>query len=164
MKGVRNLYRTIEHAERATFRDSQPQPTAPVLPKRKRSQITSWRAEPSRPQHSGEVQINRREVLMTSIGVIVKALKITASIDPAELAALPDQPKDASRVKLAVTCDGVAWTAEVAGKSFRKALGVIREHGADSIFCSLQGKLKGREIVDCGLTAGPKIKPQEAQK
>jgi len=57
----------------------------------------------------------------------------------------------------AVGCDGVRYTANIATKSLRKAQNTINANGAEKIFAVLQGKLKGHEIIECGLVAQVKI-------
>jgi hypothetical protein len=54
-------------------------------------------------------------------------------------------------------------TADIATKSLRKAKATITASGAENVFVMVQGKLKGNEIIDCGLVAQVKTpKPVEA--
>jgi hypothetical protein len=98
---------------------------------------------------------------MDNLAIAAKTLKVTVPIDATALAALPDPRPGTDRVALAITCDGATFTASIAAKSLRKARSAIIQHGAEGVFCQVQGKLKGREIVECGLVAQLKAKPQE---
>jgi hypothetical protein len=68
------------------------------------------------------------------------------------IAALP-VPGGQERCQLAVTCEGKVYTADIATKSLRKAKGTISANGTENVFVMVQGKLKGKEIVECGLVA-----------
>ena len=59
-----------------------------------------------------------------------RALKVTIVLDSAEVAALA-VPDGQPRVTLRVNVGGRIVSAEVASKSLRKAIGPIRETGAD---------------------------------
>jgi hypothetical protein len=81
-----------------------------------------------------------------------RALKVTVVLDPAEIGALavPGQP----RVALRVNAGGRVVSAEVASKSLRKAISLIRETGADGCVVLLQGKLAADNAVqECGIVA-----------
>jgi hypothetical protein len=43
--------------------------------------------------------------------------------------------------------------ADIATKSLRKAKSTIAANGAEHVFAMVQGKLKGNEIIECGLVA-----------
>jgi hypothetical protein len=52
--------------------------------------------------------------------------------------------------------------ADIATKSLRKAKATISANGTENVSVLVQGKLKGNEIVDCGLVAQAKTpKPVE---
>jgi hypothetical protein len=90
--------------------------------------------------------------------ISAKSVKVTVPLDPAEIKALPPL-HDQDRVKLAVSCDGRLYTADIATKSLRKAKSTINASGVENIFCMIHGKLQGNEIVECGLVAQVKVKP-----
>jgi hypothetical protein len=68
-----------------------------------------------------------------------------------EVRALPDPGGQASRCQLAITCEGKVYIADVATKSLRKAKSTISANGVENVFAMVQGKLKGNEIIECGL-------------
>ena len=73
-------------------------------------------------------------------------------LDPAELVALADPTT--SRITLRVQVDGRVVSAEIAGKSLRKAKAAIAEHGAANVATIVQGKLvAGDVVVEAGLVA-----------
>jgi hypothetical protein len=82
-------------------------------------------------------------------------VKVTIPLDPAAIAMLP--LPDRERVELVVSCDGQRYTANIATKSLRKTKNTIAANNADAVFVMLQGKLKGDEIVECGLVGQIKI-------
>jgi hypothetical protein len=69
-----------------------------------------------------------------------------------EVRTLPD-PGGQARCLLAIICDGKVYTADIATKALRKARSTISANGAEKVFVLIQGKLKGNEIVECGLVA-----------
>jgi hypothetical protein len=93
-----------------------------------------------------------RDTPMTRLTVTARALKVTVPLDVAEIAGLPD-PGGQARCQLAITCEGKIYTADIATKSLRKAKATIAASGAENVFAMVQGKLKGNEIVECGLVA-----------
>lgn len=81
-----------------------------------------------------------------------RAIKVTLVLDPAELVALADPTT--SRITLRVQVDGRVVSAEIAGKSLRKAKAAIAEHGAANVATIVQGKLvAGDVVVEAGLVA-----------
>jgi len=103
-----------------------------------------------------------RNLSMTRLTLNARALKITVPLDAMEVRTLPD-PGGQARCQLAITCDGKVYIADIATKALRKAKATIAASGADNVFVLVQGKLKGNEIVDCGLVAQVKTpKPVEA--
>ena len=89
---------------------------------------------------------------MSQLTLTARALKITVPLDPVEVRAL-HIPDNQTRARLAITCEGKTYTADIATKALRKAKGVISANGAENVFVMVQGKLKGNEIVECGLVA-----------
>ena len=81
-----------------------------------------------------------------------RALKVTVPLDAAEIAALP-APDGQARSRLAITCEGKIYAADIATKSLRKAKATIAASGVGNVFALVQGKLKDNEIVECGLVA-----------
>ena len=95
---------------------------------------------------------------MARLTLAARALKVTVPLDVAEVAALPD-PGGQARSQLAITCEGKVYTADIATKSLRKAKSTISANGTENVFAMVQGKLKGSEIIECGLVAQVKTKP-----
>ena len=57
--------------------------------------------------------------------------------------------------------DGVV-TADLAAKSVRRAIAVVREHGSEAVAAIVQGRLVGSQITEAGLAVQPKVpKPVE---
>ena len=85
-----------------------------------------------------------------------KALKVTLVLDATELAALPDPT--AARIVLQISvAGGRTVSADIAGKSLRKAKATIAEHGPDNVAVVLQGKLMdGNVVAEAGLVAQSK--------
>ena len=94
-----------------------------------------------------------------------RALKVTAVLDPAEVAALPDP--STGRTVLRIQVAGRTVTADVAGKALRKAKATIAQHGPSEVAVLVQGKLVGESVLEAGLVAqvkAPKAAPSpEAQ-
>jgi hypothetical protein len=88
---------------------------------------------------------------MTQLTLTARALKITIPLDAAEIARL--RAPDETRVLLAINCEGKTYTADITTKSLRKAKGVISANRAENVFAMVQGKLRGNEIIECGLVA-----------
>jgi hypothetical protein len=166
---MRDLGKTIDYIERGMLRGLDRKP-ASALPKGmvSKPQIRAWRApvtaSDTRPVRFEQVfkpkdkpakdtsRDTSRDTHMTRLTLSARALKITVPLDAAEVKALPD-PGGQARCQLAVTCDGKVYTADIATKSLRKARATIAASGAENVFVMVQGKLKGNEIIDCGLVA-----------
>lgn len=88
---------------------------------------------------------------MTKLSVTARAIKVSVPLDPAAVAMLPAPDQD--RVELTVGCEGQRYATSISAKSLRKAKSTIAANGADAVFVLLQGKLKGHEIIECGLVA-----------
>jgi hypothetical protein len=71
---------------------------------------------------------------------------------PVEVRAL-HIPDNQTRARLAITCEGRTYTADIATKALRKAKGTIAANRVENVFAMVQGKLKGNEIIECGLVA-----------
>jgi hypothetical protein len=98
----------------------------------------------------------------TQLTLTARSIKVTVQLDPAEIKALPSL-HDQERVKLEVACEGKLYSADIATKSLRKAKATISANGTENVFGMVQGKLKGNEIVECGLVAQVKTpKPTTA--
>jgi hypothetical protein len=100
---------------------------------------------------------------MTKLTLSARALKITVPLDAMEVRALPDPGGQASRCQLAIACEGKIYIADIATKALRKAKSTISANGVENVFVLIQGKLKGNEIIECGLVAQVKApKPAPA--
>jgi hypothetical protein len=87
--------------------------------------------------------------MTTRLTLTARTIKVTVPLNAAEVKALP--ASDESRCQLAIACEGKVYTADIATKSLRKAKGTISANGAANVFVMVQGKLRGNEIVECGL-------------
>jgi hypothetical protein len=102
----------------------------------------------------------------------VKGVKINTLLPPAELVGLvPPEPQPAGNPVVDVEIEGsaIVMRATLNGKSVRRALKVIAEHGPDGVNAILQGNLKpaatpgGPFVLDAaGLTVTPKTPRPEA--
>jgi hypothetical protein len=188
---MRDLYKSIDYIERGMLRGLDRKPASPPKGMVSRPSIRAWRAPvtassakvvypveqvfrprtiPARRENSetkdkltkDTSRDTSRDTHMTRLTLSARALKITIPLDAAEVAALPD-PGGQARCQLAIACEGKVYTADIATKALRKAKGVIGANGAENVFVMVQGKLKGNEIIDCGLVAQVKTpKPVEA--
>jgi hypothetical protein len=102
----------------------------------------------------------------------VKGLKINTLLSPGALPAdlVPPEPQPAGNpvIELALEGSSLVVQASLNGKSVRRALKVIAEHGPEHVNVVLQGMLKpaatpgGPFILDAaGLAATPKIAKAE---
>ena len=174
---MRDLGKTLDYIERGMLRGLDRKPASALLLKRPKPQIRAWRAPVTasnakvvypeqvfRPKDKlkDTSRDTSRDTHMTRLTLSARALKITIPLDAMEVRTLPD-PGGQARCLLAITCDGKVYTADIATKSLRKARATIAANGAENVFAMVQGKLKGNEIVDCGLVAQVKTpKPVEA--
>jgi hypothetical protein len=104
--------------------------------------------------------------------IAVKGLKVTTLVPPSVLSGLvPPEPQPAGNptLDLEVEGGGLAVRAVLNGKSVRKILRLIAEHGADSVNVVLQGTMKpqngreGRYLLEAaGLSATIKTPKPEA--
>jgi hypothetical protein len=85
-----------------------------------------------------------------------KSIKVVVVLDPGEVAALPE-PK-ADRVTLRVRAGNQNVSADIAGKSVRKARATIKEHGPDGVAVFIQGKFEpGGVIAEAGIVVQVKM-------
>jgi hypothetical protein len=98
----------------------------------------------------------------------VKGLKINTLLPPAALPGdlVPPEPQPAGQVTIELALEGspLIVRASLSGKSVRRALKVIAEHGPENVNVVLQGNLKpaatpgGPFLLDgAGLAATPKV-------
>jgi hypothetical protein len=90
-----------------------------------------------------------------------RALKCTVVLDPAEVAqivAADGKP----RVVIGIRLPDRRVSADLNARSFRKALSAINEYGSDGVAVVIQGKLAGDAIIEAGIVAQPKVRPQTA--
>jgi hypothetical protein len=150
---MRDLNKSIAYVERGLLRGLDRKVAS--LPKGMVSKppIRAWRA----PASAADVVYPIEQVFrpkakpMPQLTLTARALKVTVPLDPAEIASMPASGQE--RIKLAIACEGKLYTADIATKSLRKAQATIAASGAVNVFAMVQGKLKGSEIVECGLVA-----------
>jgi hypothetical protein len=85
---------------------------------------------------------------------------VAVALDPIAVGVLP--LPNQTRVELVVDCDGQRYTANISTKSLRKTKNTIAANNVDAVFVMLQGRLKGSEIIECGLVA--QVKTTKATK
>jgi ribosomal protein L28 len=126
--------------------------------KTKSPTIRTWRAPTSNHSQYPEPKarsVFREKINMTTLSVTARAMKVLVPLDPAAVGMLPTPNQE--RVELVVSCDGQQYTTSISAKSLRKTKNVISANGASAVFVMLQGKLKGHEIVEGGITAQVKV-------
>jgi hypothetical protein len=107
-----------------------------------------------------------------SAKLVVKGIKITVVLPPAALPVdlVPPEPLPAGDPVLDLELEGGSFTvrAKFNGKSYRRALKVIAEHGADGTTAIIQGGLRppaapgGPFVLDsAGLAVTPKASKPE---
>jgi hypothetical protein len=160
---MRDLGKTIDYIERGLLLGLERKAVPP--PKEKpRPSIRAWRA----PATAAEVRYPVEQIFRPNTGrlkdpgspgekrdqltVTARALKITVPLDVAEVAALP-APDGQARSQLTITCEGKSYIADISTKALRKARGTILANDVENVFVMIQGKLKGTEIIECGLVA-----------
>jgi hypothetical protein len=178
----RDLNKSIEQIERATWKvDARPAPAVKVT--RPPRSPTAWRADDARPRETLFARNNvrkeakamtadqrpetlfpgnnvRRETAAmtpdqrpaTSAKLTAKSLKVVVPLDAGEVLEVGVSEGQA-RVHFKINSDMGELRAETAAKSVRRAQALIREKGADAVFCMLQGRLVRGEITECGLSA-----------
>jgi hypothetical protein len=152
---MRDVNRVIEHIERTVTRNlDAPSARPPDLHRSRKPAIRAWRAPAGDSSQYAEAKkrsVFKEKTRMNTLSVTARAIKVSVPLDPAAVGALsvPNQ----ERVELTVSCDGRSYAANVAAKSLRKVKTAISANGAEVMFVMLQGKLKGNEIIECGITA-----------
>jgi hypothetical protein len=158
---IRDINRALEHVERVMARaldESSAKPPKKEISRTRSPTIRAWRAPASnhfQPLEPKAQFVSREKISMTKLAVTARAVKVTIPLDAAAVGMLPTPSQE--RVELAVGCDGLRYAASISTKSLRKAKSTISANGADAVFVMLQGKLKGSEIIECGLVAQVKI-------
>jgi hypothetical protein len=155
---MRDLFKTIEHVERAAARGLERPAAMPE--KRPKPSSRVWRA-PATDTRYPEQTFKRKDEPMAKL--TTRALKVTAVLDAAAVAILPTQDGQA-RSDLIIDCEGKIFTASVATKSLRKAKVTIATNGAANVFVMVQGRLQGSVIADCGLVAQVKAKTEARER
>jgi hypothetical protein len=103
-----------------------------------------------------------------AVKISIRGLKVTTLLPPAAITAdlIPPEGQPAGDVAVELEVEGfpAPVRAIVNGKSVRKALKAISEHGPDGVVVLLQGNLKGPSapggpfLLDApGLSATPKV-------
>jgi hypothetical protein len=151
---MRDVNRVIEHIERTVTPLDAP-PARPPDPHRSRKPaILAWRApagDNSQYAEATKQRVFKEKTSMTVLAVTVRTIKVSVPLDPAAIGALP--LPDGERTDLRINCDGKLYTANIATKSIRKVRTAISTNGAEAMFVMIQGKLKGDEIIEAGITA-----------
>jgi hypothetical protein len=162
---VRDLHKTIAHIEHTLTRGLDRRPAAPPREQPKPS-LRSLHAPASNTVYPSEQQqVIKPESDMpmpTKLTVTARALKVTAILDTATVAALPVSDGQ-SRSQLAVAVDGKLYSADIATKSLRKCKSTIAAQGSVNVVVIIQGKLKNNEITECGLVAQVKQTKEESK-
>jgi hypothetical protein len=148
---MRDLFKAIARVEYAATRGLERPVAAPE--KRPKPSSRVWRAPATDTRYP---VFKRKDKPVTRLAVAARALKVTAMLDAAVVAILPT-PDGQARSDLAIACDGQTYIANIATKSLRKAKATIAANGAENTFVTVQGKLRGNEIADCGLVAQVKV-------
>jgi hypothetical protein len=106
---------------------------------------------------------------MQRVTIPVKGLKINTLLPPADLVPPEPQPAGNPVIELALEGSPLVVRASLNGKSVRRALKVIAEHGPENVTVVLQGTLKpaatpGDPFVleAAGLAATPKAAKAES--
>jgi hypothetical protein len=158
---MRDLHKTIASIEHTMTRGLD-RKAAPPKEKPKPS-IRAWRAPVD---HEVRYPVERvfkpKETPMTTL--TARAIKVTVPLDVAEVAALP-APDGVARTKLVINCEGKSFVVDIAMKSLRKAKSTISANGVENVFVMIQGRLKGKEVVEAGLVAQVKApKPTDGSQ
>jgi hypothetical protein len=81
-----------------------------------------------------------------------RSLKVVLVLDPAAVAQIPVEPTTA-RVDVQIQVGARTVTAALTGKSVRKAVASVREHGVDNVVATSQGKLEADDVLaEAGLS------------
>jgi hypothetical protein len=156
----RDINKTIEHIEQATWGSRERQPSPPI--ERPKPSPRAWRAEETlglpRQASAAEREMHHRQTEATNT-LVARSVKLTIPLAPEAVAALVVRD-GVPRVKLTITFEGGTLRTEVSAKSVRKAQRVLAENNSEAVFCMLQGKLVKNEIAEAGLVAQVKGAPK----
>jgi ProP effector len=104
---------------------------------------------------------NSKKVEIGMASLTARTLKVMIILDPAQIATV--RVSEGARVQLKIAVADRTVTAEVAGKSIKKAQAAIAEAGVDGVAIIIQGKLiTGDVIAEAGLTVQVKLAKAEA--
>ena len=92
---------------------------------------------------------------MTATVTASGPLKVVAAIEPAELLDV-SVPDGKPRIELTIRLPDGSVTADLAAKSVRRAIAMVREHGPEAVAAIVQGRLSGNQIAEAGLSVQPK--------
>jgi hypothetical protein len=90
-----------------------------------------------------------------------RSVKVVIPLDPKELAGLAAH-EGQPRTLLTLRLPDRTLSVDIATKSLRRAIAMIREHGADQTTAIIQGKLVGDAVTEAGLVAQVKTPKAEA--
>jgi hypothetical protein len=103
------------------------------------------------------------EFLMSTAVAARGPLKVVAILNAAELLDVP-VPDGNPRLVLTIRLPDGSVTADLAAKSVRRAIAMVREHGPEAMAAIVQGRLSGNQIAEAGLSVQPKgPKPEKAE-
>jgi hypothetical protein len=90
-------------------------------------------------------------------------LKVVAAVNAAELLDI-EVPDSKPRFVLTIRLPDRTVTADLAAKSVRRAITMVREYGPEAVAAIVQGRLSGSQIAEAGLSVQPKgPKPEQAE-
>jgi hypothetical protein len=90
-------------------------------------------------------------------------LKVVAVLHAAELLDI-EVPDGTPRFVLTIRLPDRTVTADLAAKSARRAIAMVREHGTEAVAAIVQGRLSGNQIAEAGLSVQPRgPKPAQAE-
>jgi hypothetical protein len=157
---MRDIFKAIARVEHTVTRGLERPVAAPE--KRPKPSSRVWRAPTTDTRYPEQI-FKRKDKPVTRLAVAARALKVTAMLDAAVVTILPT-PDGQARSDLVITCDGKTYVANIATKSLRKAKATIAANGAENTFVTVQGKLKGNEIAECGLVAQAKARTEAKER
>jgi hypothetical protein len=82
-------------------------------------------------------------------------LKVVAVLNAAELLDI-ELPDGKPRFTLTIRLPDGTVTADLAAKSVRRAIVMVREYGTEAVAAIVQGRLSGNQIAEAGLSVQPK--------
>jgi hypothetical protein len=155
---MRDVYKAIAFVEHTLTRGLDRKAAPPRNKRRPSSYVWHARATATDIQYPEQLFKPKKDkpMIQPQLTVTARAMKVTVPLDAAVVATLPT-PDGQSRSKLIISCEGKSYTADIATKSLRKVKTTIAANGAENVFVMVQGKLKGGEIVEAGITAQMKV-------